>query len=193
MNAQNIFETARLVARPWVVDDAQAAFQLYSDPEVVRYIGGQLVDNVQTQREKLERLHRAYPALDYKHGDWALVVRATGQVIGAAILKPTPDVDRVPTDDIEIGWHLARAHWGHGYATEAGRGLMQYGFDTLGYDVLHAVIEPPNMRSIAVVDRLGMRYVERTTRYFGVDLEHYVFTQEEYQAARAVRSSHLSQ
>jgi RimJ/RimL family protein N-acetyltransferase len=74
-------------------------------------------------------------------------------VIGSAALKPLEDTG----PEIEVGYHLGRAHWGRGYATEAARGLLQHGFERLGLARIVAVVDPENTRSLAVVARLGMR------------------------------------
>jgi RimJ/RimL family protein N-acetyltransferase len=58
---------------------------------------------------------------------------------------------------VEIGWRLARSHWGHGYATEAARAWLAHGFETLGLPEIVAFTDPANHRSLAVMRRLGMR------------------------------------
>jgi RimJ/RimL family protein N-acetyltransferase len=59
-------------------------------------------------------------------------------------------------DDVEIGWRLAREHWGRGYATEAATAWLEHGFTTLGLPRVISSTDPPNLRSKAVMHRLGM-------------------------------------
>ncbi|MEQ8463257.1 MAG: GNAT family N-acetyltransferase [Coleofasciculus sp. E1-EBD-02] len=69
-----------------------------------------------------------------------------------------------------MGWHFRRVSWGKGYATEAARGIIAYGFNTLQLPVLYAVVHPDNKRSIRVTQRLGMTPMGLTNRYYGVQL-----------------------
>ncbi|MCA1824267.1 MAG: GNAT family N-acetyltransferase, partial [Frankia sp.] len=112
-----IFETGRLRARDWSLDDAEPAFGIYGDPEVMRYLGSapNPARDVADQRERLaRRIAQESPA---GLGVWALDRRADDVLVGAVILNPFPDIE--PTE-VEVGWHLGRAYWGNGYATEAG-------------------------------------------------------------------------
>jgi len=75
--------------------------------------------------------------------------------------------DGYQPDYIEIGWHFRPASWGFGYATEAARCIVQYAFEQLNLPLLLAVTDPENKRSIAVIEKLGMRYDGLTARYYG--------------------------
>ncbi len=71
-----------------------------------------------------------------------------------------------------MGWTLARAAWGRGYAKEGARASLDYAFDTLGADHVISVIHPDNARSIAVAERLGERY-ERMWNLDGAEVAIY--------------------
>jgi ribosomal-protein-alanine N-acetyltransferase len=75
-------------------------------------------------------------------------------VIGFAGLRPLPDAP-----DLELYYGLDPAHWGRGYATEASRAVLRYGFDVLGLDAIPIRTDGPNAASVAVMERLGARYV----------------------------------
>ena len=176
---QILFETERLIGGTWDPErHAEAALEIYGDPEVTRTIGGETVPDVATL---VARMRKALPIYEEWGEPYAWVplfrrpVSGTehGALVGAGLLKPLPDANREPTDAIEVGWHLARAHWGHGYATEAGRALIHRGFAHLDVDVLHAVVDPGNHRSCAVAERCGMRHVGQTSRWYGKTLEHF--------------------
>ena len=62
--------------------------------------------------------------------------------------------------DVEVAWRLAHAYWGNGYATEAGRAWLAYGFETLGLDRIISMTDEANHRSLAVMRRLGLTYLE---------------------------------
>jgi len=90
----------------------------------------------------------------YGYGFWAVEVCDTGQFIGFTGLDRVDD--EAPVDGIEVGWRLARSAWGHGYATEAARAALAYGFETLGLPEILAITTATNTRSQAVMRRLGM-------------------------------------
>ncbi|HEU0132037.1 MAG TPA: GNAT family N-acetyltransferase [Mycobacteriales bacterium] len=164
----SVFETERLRAREWTTGDAEAAFEIYRDPEVVRYLGSvpQPVESVEAMRARIEGwLERNAATRDRGMGVWALETR-DGTLLGMTLLKPLPDAE-----EVEVGWHLGRAFWGHGYATEGARGAIGYGFETVGLDTVYAVIVAENAASLAVARRLGMTYEGPTDRYYGRTLE----------------------
>ncbi len=175
-----IFETERCFARLWSLDDAQAAFTMYGDPEVMRYLGNETKADVEETRTLLEEVLERAERLPAGMGSFPLIERASAELVGTALIKPLPDAEKQWTDDIEIGWHLARKHWGKGLATEMGRALLRYGFVELDIPVLHAVVETPNEASLQVARRIGMNAVERTQAYYGRELEHFVLTREEW-------------
>lgn len=168
----NVFETARLIAREYELSDADAAFEIYGDPAVMQFIGPKNVTaSVAQQRDSLASIRAKYGAMGEPFGAFALVERATGELVGTGLLKPLPDGEGKNTEDIEIGWHLARRCWGLGFATEVGRALATRGFDHLPVNLLNIVIHPGNERSVAVARRLGATFKGRTTRYYGQELE----------------------
>lgn len=168
-----LVETERIILRHWNPElEAEHAFELYSDPEVMRYIGkGQTVTSLSDIRNNLRhRLDESQRRNDGS-GAWAIVDRATQEPVGTALLKRLPDGDGVPTLDWEVGWHLKKSAWGKGYATEAGNAVLNYGFTTLQLPVIYAVVIPENQASIRVTQRLGMQPLGRTNRYYGVEVE----------------------
>ena len=142
--------TERLIMRGWRESDLAPWAAMNADPEVRRYLGPLLTFEqasawVLNFQDDLDR---------YGFGFWALEVRASGEFIGFTGLR-TMDEDMLFTG-VEHGWRLARAAWGHGYATEAGRAALAYGFDILGLPGVVAVTMAGNLRSRAVMQRIGM-------------------------------------
>lgn len=170
-----VFETERLRARAWTPDDAAAAFDIYRDHDVVRFLGSvpQPVDDMDEMRRRVERwigINESFAGTGY--GMWALETHG-GTLVGMSVLKPLPGAD-----EVEVGWHLGKAHWGHGYATEGARAAIERGFTTCGLDAVHAVIDKENAASVAVARRLGMSYRGSTDRFYEKWLEHYVIRAE---------------
>ena len=90
-------------------------------------------------------------------GLWAVEVAGGAPFVGFVGLAE-PQFDAHFTPCVEVGWRLAREHWGHGYATEAARAAVGFGFDELGLDEIVALTTPANVRSRRVMERLGMTH-----------------------------------
>lgn len=146
---QPVLHTERLHLKPAALEDAEAFHTIWGDPEVIWW--GHRGSPEATRSFMIDVTARS-PLGRFDLGWWLLLDRRTGDVVGDGVLQPVP---RQPAE-IEIGWHLARAHWGRGYATEAGRRLLEYAFETAGLDVVVADIAFTNTRSISLARRLGM-------------------------------------
>jgi RimJ/RimL family protein N-acetyltransferase len=167
---KTLFQTERLIVRPWnPPEDAASAFEIYGDPEVMRFIRPPEA-NLEAMRSRLQATLARYKERNNGTGSWAVMERETGQVVGCILLIQLPDNQEVPTSDYETGWHFRRASWGKGYATESGRGMLAYGFEVLRLPVLYAVVKPDNLASIRVTQRLEMQPMGLTRNYYGVEL-----------------------
>ncbi len=98
-------------------------------------------------------------------GLWAIEVLGDGTFAGFVGLA-RQSFEAAFTPAVEVGWRLTRAAWGHGYATEAAREALRFGFDTVGLEEIVSFTVPANTRSVAVMQRLGM------TRDAGDDFDH---------------------
>lgn len=162
-----VIETDRLFARPWRIEtDTEAVIRMYSDRDVVRFIGNQRIETQEAAHSFVQSRIARTRELGGRYGSWALVERAGGQLIGNLLLKPLPGAGRAPTRHIEIGWHLMRHVWGRGYATEAARAMLGRAFGELGLKRVVAVTEPENLGSIAVMRRLGMTPLGTCTDFY---------------------------
>lgn len=121
-----------------------------ADPEVREHLGD-LLDRGQSDAS-VARFQAEFEQRGY--GWWAVEVQATGEFIGFAGLDQVDDY--MPFAGVEIGWRLARSAWGQGYATEAALRVLAYGFDTLELPEILAVTTASNLRSQAVMRRIGM-------------------------------------
>jgi RimJ/RimL family protein N-acetyltransferase len=160
-----VLATDRLIARPWTLDEADlaAAYDIYSRPEVARWIGGPV--EPEEIRVRIERWSQ--PTTDPTYGVWAIEERTEpDRAVGSVMLRPLPPDE----EDVEIAWHLHPSLWGRGYATEIGRAAAQRAFET-GIEEVFAIVRPGNARSSAVARRLGMEYVGRTEKYYGLHAE----------------------
>lgn len=147
-----IAETERLILRHFQITDGERMDRVFGDAEVMSFGCG-----VQTPlwvREWLQGCLEKYQKWGF--GPWAVVEKRSQEVIGYGGLCHFPDVGGQP--ETEIGYRLARGHWGHGYATEAAQKVRDYGFDTLNLPRLIAMIDPRNVASIRVAEKIGLRY-----------------------------------
>ncbi len=150
---------------PVLVTDRLAAYDVYSRPEVARWIGAPT--EPAEIRQRVERW--AQPTTDPTYGVWAVEERGQpDRPIGSVLLRPLPPAD----EDVEIAWHLHPRVWGRGYATEIGEAAARRAFET-GIEEVFAIVRPGNERSSAVARRLGMEYVGRTEKYYGLHAELY--------------------
>jgi [ribosomal protein S5]-alanine N-acetyltransferase len=161
-----VCETSRLLLRHFTMDDLDSLDAMHSDPEVARFIGG-----VKTREETRQRLKVWLEEYErYGFSKWAVVLRSSGELIGRCGLS-LEQIDG--QSKWELGWTFARAHWGHGYATEAAAGAMEHCFRNRGLQHLISLIRPGNVASMRVAERIGMTY-DRIVQWNGAPAKMYV-------------------
>jgi RimJ/RimL family protein N-acetyltransferase len=146
-----ILETDRLILRSWRKEDRDAFAALNADPEVMQDLGGPM-----TRRASDAKLDR-YRASFEQHGfsRWAIEEK-NGTFVGYAGVMPAA-YDHPLAPHNQIGWRLIRSAWGKGYATEAARAALDDVFTRVGLDEVLAYTAIDNLRSQAVMERLGLR------------------------------------
>jgi RimJ/RimL family protein N-acetyltransferase len=159
-------ETDRLVLRELVPRDAEALHQVLGDPETMRFYPHPF--SHQETEAWIERNRKRYA--EHGFGLWAMGLRENGDLIGDCGLT-IQLVDGV--DELEVGYHVNRAHWRRGLATEAAGACRDYAFGVLGVDRLIAIILPENVPSQGVARRLGME-VEKESEHAG--RRHLIFS-----------------
>ena len=145
------FETPRLRLRQWRESDRSPFASMAEDPQVMEFLLP-----LPTRADSDALIDRIKGRIgENGWGLWAIEHKASGEFIGFTGLNvPLATLPFSPC--VEIGWRLARQAWGQGFATEAARGALQVGFDRLGLDEIVAFTAVGNLRSAAVMDRLGM-------------------------------------
>jgi RimJ/RimL family protein N-acetyltransferase len=144
-----VLTTPRLLLRTFRRDDLSHYAALNADPEVVRHLGG-----VPLTRRHSDEI-AAWAQQRYSEEGLGLLAverREDGAFLGMCGLHHQQSYP----DDVEVAWRLAREHWGKGYATEAATGWLDHAFDAMGLPRVISITEPPNIRSLAVMGRLGM-------------------------------------
>lgn len=150
-------ETPRLRLRELQATDAAGMFELDSDPQVHRYLGNQPVQTLAQSQEIIAFVRRQYQ--ENGIGRWAVEHKETGEFLGWAGLKLIREPLNGHVNFYEVGYRLIRRHWGHGYATEAARASMAYGFSVLQQPMLYAIADMQNLASRAVLAKVGFRHL----------------------------------
>jgi ribosomal-protein-alanine N-acetyltransferase len=143
--------TDRLILRRWRPDDREPFARMNADPEVMRFMIRPLIrDESDAFAERIEKQFA-----EHGFGLWAVEIPAVAPFVGFVGLS-IPNFTAHFTPAVEVGWRLDRPYWGKGYATEAARAAISDGFDRVGLKEIVSFTVPVNLRSIAVMERLGM-------------------------------------
>jgi RimJ/RimL family protein N-acetyltransferase len=163
-------ETPRLLLRMFRPDDLDDLAALFADPDVMRYVG----DGRPATREEAEAALQSILGHWQRrgYGRWVVVDKETDEFIGFGGLRSL-------FGTVELVYHLAKAHWGKGFATELARASLRYGFEEHRCDRIVAVAKPPNAASIHVMEKIGMHY-EKHTNYYNIDVVQYSISSDEF-------------
>jgi RimJ/RimL family protein N-acetyltransferase len=147
-----MLRTRRLLMRPWTAADLEDACRLWSDPAVMALLGGAWSRAQVEARLAREKASQEQYGVQY----WKLIDNDTGEMVGCCGIKPN---DLNGEIIFETGFHLARAHWGKGYATEALERVVGHAFEQLRLPKLYAGHHPMNNASKRVLEKLGFKCV----------------------------------
>lgn len=146
---------ARVLMREWVPSDLEPFAALNADARVMEHYPSPLT-RAESDAFVRERIVPQFAERGF--GLWAVEVPDVAPFVGyVGLLVHTFEAEFTPC--VEIGWRLAFPYWGNGYATEAARVAIAFGFEERGLDEIVSFTVPANRRSVAVMERLGMSYV----------------------------------
>jgi len=148
-----ILSTERLLFRRHVMTDMEAYCEMEQDPDIRKFIGG-----YPRPREDAEK--RFFKALEQPAGEklsmWATILKAEDRYIGRCGVYPHFDnAGQIIECEGTLAFYIAKAYWGNGFATEAGRAFIDLGFNELGLKRLVTTIQAGNDASLRVVEKLG--------------------------------------
>ena len=152
MAIEPCLRTQRLLLRRWRPQDREPFAAINADPFVMEHFPAPLSRAQSTAL--IERIEACFEHHGY--GLWALELGEREQLIGFAGLAPV-DIPVAFAPAVEVGWRLARAFWGHGYATEAAAAAIELGFTRRALPEIVSFTATQNTRSRGVMERLGMR------------------------------------
>jgi RimJ/RimL family protein N-acetyltransferase len=163
-------ETERLLLRPPVIGDAPAAAEFLTDPDVMRFLGGETVPREHVS-EVVEKWRQRWaqngvgPFMIERRSDARFLGRAGILIWDARTWSHATLSEAGLNAQPELGWALVRAEWGHGYATEAAAAIRDWARRQLDIDRLVSLIAPDNVASQRVAQRLGASPAETVTLF----------------------------
>jgi RimJ/RimL family protein N-acetyltransferase len=145
-------DTDRLLLRPLDEDDVRVFMEIHQDPEVMRYIlPGSSAGGITVAWRNVATMIGHWYLRGY--GQWAVVEKATGELIGrVGLWNPEGWLG------VELGWVIRQSRWGRGFATEAARAALDWAWASVDTDHIISIIQPQNVRSIRVAEKIGERF-----------------------------------
>ncbi|MGA9997820.1 MAG: GNAT family N-acetyltransferase [Pyrinomonadaceae bacterium] len=172
--------TSRLTLRMFRPDDLDDLYSLFSDPDVVRYVGtGETASRAETETA-LQGIMNHWERHGF--GRWAILDRHSQKFIGYGGL-------RMLIDTPEVVYHLAKAYWGMGLATEMATASLRFGFQEKNFERIVAIAKPENLASVRVMQKIGMSY-ERHTSYYNFPVIQYSILRENFRPADSLYILH---
>lgn len=150
-----VIETDRCFLREMTMEDLDALYQLYEEPEITRYMEGLYED-----REKEEEYTRAYINNMYRfygYGMWLVIEKETGKIIGRAGLN---NVDIHGEPALEMGYMVGKPYQNQGYATEVCEGILQFAAEATEFKMINCLIQKENVKSVHLIEKLDFTWEE---------------------------------
>lgn len=167
-----LIRTSRLTLRPFTENDIPELHRILGQDDILKYFpnpGPPPRERVQALIEK-QIDHWA----GHGYGWWAVEWNETRELIGWNGLQYLPE-----TDEVEIGYLLSREYWGRGVATEGAKAGLDFGFKSLGLDLIVGIVHPQNYASQRVLEKIGLRRTGKA-EYFGMRVYRYQIDTNEY-------------
>ena len=153
MKAMEI-ETARLRLRPWTAENVKDLHNLWTEPEVRKYLWDDVVITRERAASEVQRSLECFESSGF--GQWTVFCKAERPMIGFCGFRLFGE-----PREVELLYGIAPAYWGRGFATEGARAMLRFGFEELGFDRVLAGADPPNIGSFRVMEKIGMTLAKR--------------------------------
>jgi RimJ/RimL family protein N-acetyltransferase len=174
MNIPTI-RTSRLLLRPWEPQDAEAWFGILQEDGILRYFP----NPKPPPRHKADAYiaHHLEQWAEYGYGHWAVVMQDDNRVVGWNGLEYLPELG-----ETEVAYLLSKTVWGRGYASEAARAAIEYGFGTVGLQQIIGLVHQDNVASISVLEKCGLGFADRL-KLWGMEMCRYRIQRSAWQPA----------
>jgi ribosomal-protein-alanine N-acetyltransferase len=156
---QIFIETERLILREFRTSDDTAMFELDSDVEVHKYLGNNPVTKIEQVETYIANIQQQY--LDNGIGRWITIEKSTNEIIGWSGLKFITEYENNQINFHDVGYRFMPRYWGKGYATEATKAALQYGFETMKLKKIIGAANVENKASRRVLEKCGLQFVEQ--------------------------------
>jgi ribosomal-protein-alanine N-acetyltransferase len=157
-------ETTHLLLRPWKLEDAEPLFKILQEPDILKYFP----PTAFTLEKTLRYIHHQLQHWQERgYGHWAVIFKVDNRLVGWNGLEYLPE-----TAEIEVAYLFSHQVWGHGYATEAARAAIEYGFENATLPTIIGLVHPDNIGSIRVLEKCGLAFIDRKT-YWGLEMCRY--------------------
>ncbi|SDY14712.1 Protein N-acetyltransferase, RimJ/RimL family [Evansella caseinilytica] len=162
-----ICETERLILREYEKEDIAALHTIFSDEETMSYYPAPF--SYEKTQQWVESNQKRYVRDGF--GLWAVCLKESGDLIGdCGLVKQTVEGET----EVEIGYHIHKNYWSKGYASEAARACKKYGFRELGLKKLISIIDPRNIPSMRVAEKIGFM---KEKEAFVFNKQHLIFSE----------------
>jgi ribosomal-protein-alanine N-acetyltransferase len=155
---QTQIETARLVLRELLPTDDTGMFELDSNAEVHTFLGNNPINSIEQAQQAIAFIQQQYR--ENGMGRLAVIEKSTDQFAGWAGLKLVKERINGHSNFYDLGYRLIPKYWGKGYATEAAKAVLQYGFNQLHLTEIYGMADVNNTASRKVLEKAGLHYVE---------------------------------
>jgi [ribosomal protein S5]-alanine N-acetyltransferase len=154
-----ILETERLIMREILPTDAEALFDMDKNPEVHKYLWQKPIISIEEVHEYIKMIRKQYQERGI--GRFVAIIKETNELIGWIGLKFVNDhVENGNTNFYDYGYRLNEKYWNKGYATEASKAWLDYGFNTMKIEKINAYTHAQNGASNHVLQKVGMKFME---------------------------------
>lgn len=160
-----ILATPDLSLRPWVLTDVDRLYEILQEKDIFKYFPSTGAPPRAWAEKYINHHLSHWRARGFGH--WAVITRADGLIVGWAGLEYLPELDQV-----EVAYLLSNQAWGRGYATQAARLALAYGFETCALAEIIGLVHPGNAASIRVLEKCGMTLSDTVTLW-GMELLRY--------------------
>lgn len=170
-------ETERLFLREILPTDELGLFELDSNPNVHKYLGGKPVQNIEQIRTAIKMIRQQY--IDNGIGRIAIIDKKTNEFIGWTGLKLVRETTNNHIDFYDLGYRLIEKYWGKGIATETTKATLKYAFENLEMNEIYGMCDLGNLSSANVLEKTGLTFIE-TFDLDGIEHKWFKITKKEW-------------
>ena len=175
----NTLESTRLIYRPFEISDAAEMFEMDKNPNVHKYLWQKPTIDIKESIQIIEYLQKQYS--ENRIGRYATILKETGEFIGWTGLKFINDhIENGKTNFYDYGYRLKEEFWNNGYATEATKAWLDYGFNHMKIEEMNAYTHAENGASNHILSKAGFQFIEEYMNNEGVKWKWWQFFSLDY-------------